>query len=98
MEVTAAAVQMACGWNREENLDKPDSLVRAAARQGANVVLHYRDLRSRSVHERRANWGVFRDRRPDACGPLLTLDGFGPLAGQDQFTLAQALSGALAAW
>ena len=28
--------------------------------------------------EMRANWGVFRDRRPDAYGPLLTLDGSTP--------------------
>lgn len=30
------------------------------------------------VREMRANWGVFRDRRPDAYGPLLTLDGVTP--------------------
>lgn len=30
------------------------------------------------IREMRANWGVFRDRRPDAYGPLLTLDGSTP--------------------
>jgi N-carbamoylputrescine amidase len=29
----------------------------------------------------RANWGVFRDRRPDLYGPLLTLDGKTPPSG-----------------
>ena len=28
-----------------------------------------------AIREMRANWGVFRDRRPEAYGPLLTLDG-----------------------
>ena len=31
-----------------------------------------------AIAEMRANWGVFRDRRPDAYGPLLTLDGVTP--------------------
>ncbi len=31
-----------------------------------------------AIAEARANWGVFRDRRPDAYGPLLTLDGETP--------------------
>ncbi len=31
-----------------------------------------------AIREMRANWGVFRDRRPDAYGPLLTLDGSTP--------------------
>ena len=30
----------------------------------------------------RANWGVFRDRRPDLYGPLLTMDGKRPSAGR----------------
>ena len=30
------------------------------------------------LREARANWGVFRDRRPDAYAPLLTLDGSTP--------------------
>ena len=29
--------------------------------------------------EMRANWGVFRDRRPDLYWPLMTLDGKTPL-------------------
>ena len=30
------------------------------------------------IREMRANWGVVRDRRPDAYAPLLTLDGSTP--------------------
>ena len=39
MKVTVAATQMACSWNLEENLDTAERLVRAAAKQGANVIL-----------------------------------------------------------
>ena len=34
-----------------------------------------------AIRELRADWGVFRDRRPDAYGPLLTLDGETPGLG-----------------
>ena len=34
-----------------------------------------------AIREARADWGVFRDRRPDAYGPLLTLDGETPGLG-----------------
>ncbi len=40
------------------------------------VLVHSFDLAE--IAEMRANWGVFRDRRPDAYGPLLTLDGTTP--------------------
>lgn len=39
MKVTVAATQMACGWDREANLDTAERLVRDAAAQGANIVL-----------------------------------------------------------
>lgn len=39
MKITVAATQMACGWDREENLDKAEGLIRQAAAAGANVVL-----------------------------------------------------------
>ena len=38
-KVTVAATQMSCSWNREENLNKAEGLVRQAAAQGANIVL-----------------------------------------------------------
>jgi N-carbamoylputrescine amidase len=38
-EVTVAATQMACSWDREANLDQAESLVREAAGRGAGIVL-----------------------------------------------------------
>ena len=38
-EVTVAATQMACDWDREANLDKAEALVREAAGAGAQAVL-----------------------------------------------------------
>ncbi len=38
-EVTVAAVQMACSENIDENLDKAESLIRQAAKQGAQIIL-----------------------------------------------------------
>lgn len=38
-KISLAAVQFACGWDRERNVATADRLVRAAAGQGANVVL-----------------------------------------------------------
>ncbi|HEY6482986.1 MAG TPA: nitrilase-related carbon-nitrogen hydrolase [Steroidobacteraceae bacterium] len=39
MKVTVAAVQMACSWDIEENLNTAERLVRRAAAAGANIVL-----------------------------------------------------------
>ena len=39
MNVTVAATQMSCGWDRDENIAKAERLVREAAGRGANVVL-----------------------------------------------------------
>lgn len=38
-EVKVAATQMSCTWNRQETLEKADTLVRKAASQGANIIL-----------------------------------------------------------
>lgn len=38
-KVTVAATQMACSWDREDNLQRAEQLVREAARQGANIIL-----------------------------------------------------------
>jgi N-carbamoylputrescine amidase len=38
-EVTVAATQMACSWDREANLDRAEALVREAAERGAQVIL-----------------------------------------------------------
>jgi N-carbamoylputrescine amidase len=37
--VSVAAVQMSCGWDRQANLGRAEQLVRAAAAQGAQVIL-----------------------------------------------------------
>lgn len=37
--VTVAATQMACSWDREATLQKADGLVREAAAKGANIIL-----------------------------------------------------------
>ena len=39
MNVTVAATQMACSWELEENLDKAERLIRAAAAKGAQIIL-----------------------------------------------------------
>ena len=39
MTITVAATQMACTWNREENLHNAEELVRQAAGRGAQVIL-----------------------------------------------------------
>ena len=38
-DVTLAATQMSCTWDKAENIRKAEALVREAARKGANVVL-----------------------------------------------------------
>src|SRR6516165_5262088 len=37
--VTVAAVQMACGWDRQANIERAERLVREAAARGAQVIL-----------------------------------------------------------
>jgi len=37
--VTVAATQFACGWDRQQNIDHAEALVRRAARDGAQVIL-----------------------------------------------------------
>ncbi|MCC6631284.1 MAG: N-carbamoylputrescine amidase [Gammaproteobacteria bacterium] len=37
--VTVAATQFACGWDRQQNMDRAEALVRQAARDGAQVIL-----------------------------------------------------------
>ena len=38
-EVTVAATQMACSWDRAANVDKAESLIRKAAGEGAQIIL-----------------------------------------------------------
>lgn len=69
-------------WARRRSGAAPSSpgrggdVLQKAPAEGEAVLRQGFDLDD--LRERRANWGVFRDRRPDACTPLLTLDGATP--------------------
>ncbi len=55
--------------------DEAGQLMQEADRTSESVLLHTFDLDA--VNERRVEWGLFRDRRPERYRPLLTLDGSG---------------------
>ncbi len=38
-KITVAATQMSCSWNRKENIEKAEKLVREAVSKGAKIVL-----------------------------------------------------------
>ena len=54
-------------------VDETGALVADAADDGDAVLTAAFDLDA--LRARRAGWGLFRDRRPDLYGPILTLDG-----------------------
>ncbi|KAF0864459.1 N-carbamoylputrescine amidase [Pseudomonas sp. LD120] len=53
--------------------DHKGRLLAAADRTTEGVLLHSLDLAA--MAEERRTWGIFRDRRPEMYGPLLSLDG-----------------------
>jgi N-carbamoylputrescine amidase len=53
--------------------DETGAVIAEAGRGSEEIILARLDLAA--VARRRRGWGVFRDRRPDLYGPLLTLDG-----------------------
>jgi N-carbamoylputrescine amidase len=53
--------------------DATGAKVAEAGREGEAVLVHRFD--GEALATQRAAWGLFRDRRPDLYGPLLTLDG-----------------------
>ena len=53
--------------------DQTGAKVAEADRETETVVTASFDLAA--IRAQRAAWGLFRDRRPDLYGPLLTLDG-----------------------
>ena len=53
--------------------DATGAKVEEAGRDGEAVLVHTFD--ATALATQRAAWGLFRDRRPDLYGPLLTLDG-----------------------
>ncbi len=58
--------------------DHSGALLAEAGRDGEAVITAQVDLEA--IRNYRRAWGVFRDRRPDLYGPLLTLDGRAPAA------------------
>jgi N-carbamoylputrescine amidase len=75
MRVTVAATQMACGWERDENIEKAARLIRAAAEAGANVVLPQEMF---STH-----FYAFMDWKPEHFAHAETLEGPTVRAMQD---------------
>ena len=57
-------------------VDQIGQLVQVADRVTSTSLTHTFDLDA--IRRQRRDWGVFRDRRPDLYGPLLTLDGQQP--------------------
>jgi len=55
--------------------DHTGDMVAEADRETETILTHQVDLDT--IAEYRAEWGLFRDRRPDLYGPLRTLDGQG---------------------
>src|SRR3546814_8731392 len=60
-------------WGRSFIAGPKGEIVTEAGSEDREVITATFDLAP--IRELRANWGVFRDRRPDLYGPLLTLDG-----------------------
>jgi N-carbamoylputrescine amidase len=60
-------------WGRSFIAGPKGEIVAKAGREKEEVLVAEFDLDAN--REMRANWGVFRDRRPDLYGPLTTLDG-----------------------
>ena len=59
-------------WGRSFITDERGAIVAKASDRDEFITATF-DLSE--IRRRRANWGVFRDRRPDLYQPLLTLDG-----------------------
>ena len=53
--------------------DHKGKLLAEADRDSTGVLVHSLDLAT--MGEERLTWGIYRDRRPDLYGALLTLDG-----------------------
>ena len=63
-------------WGRSFIAGPTGEIVAEAGGEDEAVILAGFDLEA--IREMRANWGIFRDRRPDLYSPLLTLDGEHP--------------------
>ncbi len=60
-------------WGRSFIAGPRGEILAKADRTSETFITHSFDLEE--IRELRAHWGLFRDRRPDLYGPLLTLDG-----------------------
>jgi N-carbamoylputrescine amidase len=60
-------------WGRSFIAGPTGQIVAKAGSDREEVVTAEFDLEAN--REKRANWGIFRDRRPDLYWPLMTLDG-----------------------
>ena len=63
-------------WGRSFIADETGAVVAKASADREEIITASFDLAA--IRRRRADWGVFRDRRPDLYGPLLSLDGNAP--------------------
>ncbi|MFN3211019.1 MAG: carbon-nitrogen hydrolase [Roseovarius sp.] len=63
-------------WGRSFIAGPKGEVRKKADDRSEMVIVESFDLEE--IAEMRAGWGVFRDRRPDAYGPLLTMDGARP--------------------
>jgi N-carbamoylputrescine amidase len=60
-------------YGRSFIADETGAVVAEAGRDGEEIIMATFDRDD--LRRRRAGWGLFRDRRPDLYGPLLSLDG-----------------------
>lgn len=60
-------------WGRSFIADETGAMVAKAGADHDEIITATFDLAE--IRRRRANWGLFRDRRPDLYGALITLDG-----------------------
>ncbi len=67
--------------------DYTGAIVAAASRGERELILATFDLDA--IDRERVNWGLFRDRRPDLYGSLLTMDGHRPSTGGGVSPLVQ---------
>ena len=60
-------------WGRSFIADETGAVVAKASADREEIITASFDLAA--IAKRRADWGVFRDRRPDLYGAIMTLDG-----------------------
>jgi N-carbamoylputrescine amidase len=61
--------------------DHTGAKVEEAGEDKEEILLHEFDLAA--IRNERTGWGIFRDRRPELYGPIMTLSGSSPVSGSD---------------